>query len=274
MEQSSESAMGPFLKGDRLYGDDFDPVQIAEWHAGDMVDYEAKYVEGEGYHNHVLNRLHAFRHLPSDWEFTRVLSLGGGSGDELAPIASRIRQLDVVEPGEIFGSSSVQGVPTNYHRPGPKNELPFSDSQFDLVLGFGVLHHIPNVSFVLSEISRCLSVGGYACFREPIVSMGDWRYSRSGLTSRERGIPLPLFRNALSDSGLEVIRETRCLFGPLSKLGRLIRKRMRFYEMDSVSLVYLDALICRALAWNGRYHATSKLGRVRPTAVTYVVRKT
>jgi len=35
----------------------------------------------------------------------------------------------------------------------------------------------------------------------------------------------------------------------------------------------LDALFCRAFSWNRRYHATSKLQKLRPTEAYFVLRK-
>ena len=45
--------------------------------------------------------------------------------------------------------------------------LPFSDSQFDIVLGNGVLHHLPNVENVIKAVKRVLRPGGRYIGREP-----------------------------------------------------------------------------------------------------------
>ena len=268
------SGIDRYLRGEALYGDDLSPEEIEEWMAGDRQDYEAKPTTHEaGYHNHALNRRHGFRHLPHDREWERVLSLGGGSGEELEPIASHVRRIDVVEPGDLFVKGEIHGVPAEYRKPGRLNELPYDDETFDLVLAFGVLHHIPNVTFVIGEVARCLVPGGYACLREPTVSMGDWRRSRQALTRRERGIPLGVFRRAVAQAGLETIAETRCGFAPLGKIGRIVRRRFPLYEMDSRPLVRLDAWLCKLFGWSTVYHAEHLLSQIRPTAVALVIRK-
>jgi SAM-dependent methyltransferase len=38
--------------------------------------------------------------------------------------------------------------------------IPFKDSEFDVVYSYGVVHHIPNVLGVLSEVKRVLRPGG------------------------------------------------------------------------------------------------------------------
>lgn len=67
-------------------------------------------------------------------------------------------------------------------------KISFEDNSFDLITSFSVLHHVPNVSFVISELVRVLSKDGYLLIREPIHSMGDWSVKREGLTKNERGI--------------------------------------------------------------------------------------
>ncbi len=49
--------------------------------------------------------------------------------------------------------------------------LPFDDGSFDLVLSFGVLHHIREWPKVMSEVSRVLRPGG-------VYVLGDIAYSR------------------------------------------------------------------------------------------------
>ena len=49
--------------------------------------------------------------------------------------------------------------------------MPFEENEFDIVLSFGVLHHICNWQNVLREISRVLKPEGYFIF-------GDIAYSR------------------------------------------------------------------------------------------------
>ena len=50
-------------------------------------------------------------------------------------------------------------------------KMPFEDNEFDIVLSFGVMHHIGNWQDALSEISRVLKPKGYFIF-------GDLAYSR------------------------------------------------------------------------------------------------
>jgi ubiquinone/menaquinone biosynthesis C-methylase UbiE len=45
--------------------------------------------------------------------------------------------------------------------------LPFKDKSFDLIIGHAVLHHLPEVDKVLSELKRVLKDGGACIFTEP-----------------------------------------------------------------------------------------------------------
>jgi SAM-dependent methyltransferase len=151
----------------------------------------------------------------------------------------------------------------------PDGRLPLPDRTFDLITCFGVLHHIPNVSFVTAELARTLKPGGYIALREPIISLGDWRRPRPGLTKRERGIPLHLLHKFLEDSGLVVCRWSLCGFTVLPRVFKLIRPD--FY--NSGLIAYVDALVSRTFSWNANYHPQSIFDRIRPTSAFFVARK-
>jgi SAM-dependent methyltransferase len=55
--------------------------------------------------------------------------------------------------------------------------LPFASQSFDIVLGNGVLHHLPNLAEVVPQIKRVLRPGGIYIGREPnfISPLIQWK---------------------------------------------------------------------------------------------------
>jgi len=261
-----------YLSGERLWGDDFDASGIAAWYDDEKEAYaELSALPGgrrPTYVYHALNERHGFRHLPAE-RFGEVLGFGSAFGDEFAPIARRIRRLTIVDPSNAWGSGSIEGLETRRLSPGPTGALPLPDGHFDLATCFGVLHHVPNVSRVVGELSRCLRPGGHLLVREPVVSMGDWRDRRPGLTRRERGIPLPLLREIWEQAGMRAVRETLCAFPLTPRLAPL----MKPHPYSSARAVALDAWMSRLFAWNLRYHRTTAFEKLCPTCVFAVLRK-
>ncbi len=262
------SSLDPYLSGARLYGDDFAQPDIDRWFAEEkegyyQLDDRSRYHYGY----HALNWHHGFSRLP-DRRFERVLGFGSARGDELIPILDRAGSITIIEPSDGFKVSDVRGVPVTYVDPNPTGLLTFAGNAFDLVVCLGVLHHIPNVSTVLREIHRCTAPGGYVLLREPIVSLGDWRQPRKGLTRNERGIPLPLLRGMIRDAGFDVVREARCMYNLTSRLNPILKDS----AYNSRAVVLLDDLICR-LPWRNAYHPRTTLERFRVWAVFYVLRK-
>ena len=156
-----------------------------------------------------------------------------------------------------------------YMKANISGHIDLPDNTVDLITCLGVLHHIPNVSYIICEMGRVLKYGGYALIREPIVSMGDWNKPRPGLTKRERGIPLPLFREFISKANLTIFSERLTTFGPLLSICR----RLRVHAYDSALITRLDFLLARLFTFNYSYHSESFVGRLRPTAVYYVLKK-
>jgi SAM-dependent methyltransferase len=241
-----------YLRGEAVYGDDFTDAQIADWFADEREGYanlRLGNVAPYYYEYHAWNRLHAYRHLPNT-SFQHVLGFGSAYGDELLPIIRRIRSITVVDPSSQFRREQVHGVPAKYISPVPNGSLSFEDGCFDLITCFGVLHHIPNVSFVIRELARCLRSGGHMVLREPITSMGDWRKHRPHLTKRERGIPLQILERIVWDSGLTTIKRSFCGFNYSVRLFSPFCKDV--YNCFTATL--LDAVLSAIFAWNVRYH--------------------
>ncbi len=260
-----------YFSGEKLYGDDFTPDQIQAWHDDEKEAYADLGAKDEScyqYVYHALNTVHGFRHLPAR-PFAHALGCGSAYGDEFQPILDRLEQITILEPSDAFDRGHLGGVPVAYVKPRADGMLPFEDETFDLVTCLGVLHHIPNVSDIVREIHRCLKPGGYALIREPVISMGDWRKPRHGLTKHERGIPLPLFREIIEKAGFTTVRETLCMFPLMPKLWQIIDKP----AYNSTLATYADWLSSRLLRWNLRYHATSMPQKFRPTNVYYVLTK-
>jgi len=261
-----------YLSGESLYGDDFDASQVAQWHADEREGY-AELGAGDRprykYAYHAWNRLHAFRHLPRGKAFKNALGFGAAYGDEFDPIASRIEAITIVDPSAAFRQETVCGIPARYMAPASDGRLDLADGAFDLITAIGVLHHIPNVSFMVRELARTLGRDGHMIIREPIVSMGDWRKPRPHLTRHERGIPLEILKSIVRDSGLDIVRTTLCGFVPVQRAFAAFRDD----PYNSRMAAAIDAAACQLLSWNVHYHARSFFQKLRPTSAFLVARK-
>lgn len=262
-----------YYSGERLYGDDFSGVEIDEWFRDEAEAYAnlgAKDSALYKYNYHALNEHHGFRFLPPDWT-GNALGLGSAYGDEFRPIAKKLSGITILDPSDAFEVTEVDGVPCKYEKPSVSGTLPFSESEFDLATSLGVLHHIPNVSYIVSEVHRVLSPGGYFMLREPIRSMGDWRHPRPDLTSRERGISVRFFQQLFDQKRWEIVNRRLCFF-PLYK-------RLKGGEMFlDPHAVKTDARLCSIFRFCTRYHGARLIfnkytNAFRPACVFYVIRK-
>ena len=94
----------------------------------------------------------------------RVLEIGVGLGTDLKQFARGGAQcfgVDITDKHlELTRRNfELEGIPVDL-RKADATRLPFPDGYFDCVYSFGVIHHIPDVSAVLSEVSRVLKPGG------------------------------------------------------------------------------------------------------------------
>lgn len=267
-----------FLSGAELWGDDMGDADLLAWYRAEEEGY-ATLVDGtdpdsaraaeHGYGYGPLNQWHGFRRLPPK-HFESALGLGSSYGDEFLPIAGRLEALTIVEPSKTLRSTSVGPLTPTYLDPSPSGDLPCATSSFDLIVCLGVLHHIPNVTHVIGEMARVAKPESWLLLREPVVSMGDWRHARSGLTSRERGIPRRYLERVIEDAGFRLHRAAWCAFPTTSRLGTL-NHRLGFGGRPGV---WLDATLSKLSSPNYRYHPRSRIQKIRPTSVFYVAQFT
>jgi len=256
-----------YCDGNALVGNDFSLGEIKEWFRDEAEAYYNLPLEQELglYSYHARNWRHGFRYLPSS-PFEHVLCLGGAFGDELQPVLNRAKRVTVLEP-----ASGFQNPRFEYVEPVPSGRMRFADNTFDLVTCFGVLHHIPNVSTVISEMARCTRPSGWQLICEPSHSMGNWERPRHMLTSRERGIPQHLMRKFILDAGLKIVRERKCMFSLTSRIQYFLPKRQFVYNTPWITA--LDDYVCSLPIWSRRYHATNLIQKLRPMAVFFVLQK-
>ncbi len=269
-EASAPAEFSRYLSGELLYGDDFAPEQIAAWYEDEKEGYAdlgRRDHDAYFYSYHGLNIWHVYRHLPPV-RFPRVLGFGSAYGHEFAPIASRIDRLSIVDPSDAFVSRDVYGIPTEYVKPHVSGKLPFQSDVFDLITCFGVLHHLPNVSYIFGELARVLKPGGFLAIREPIISLGDWRHARPGLTKRERGIPLHVLHRLSSTHRLSLASEGLCIFPLTSRFFQSL-----FHGFNQPTAARFDSFACHLFQWNLRYHARTLFQKFRPTSAYLLIRK-
>ncbi|MBE8715493.1 class I SAM-dependent methyltransferase [Sphingobacterium hungaricum] len=263
-----------YKSGAAIYGDDFTISQIQEWYEQEeeaYADLGSKDSEKYAYGYHQLNLQHGFRYLP-DTALENVLGLGAAWGHEFFPIADRITNLHIIEPSENLRSEKIKNLTPIYKKPSIEGAIDYPSDYFDLVTCFGTIHHIPNVSFVLSELCRVAKPGGYILLREPVVSMGDWTKRRAGLTKNERGIPLNKLQSIFKELDVEIVHEGLC-FCMTPFLQRIWKKFSSTPIYSYKSYILFDKWLSKLFANNLHYHATKKSERIAPQSVYYVLRK-
>lgn len=265
-----ENELAEYFNGKKLIGDNYSKEDILAWYSQEKEAYASLFSsEPYFYKYHALNKACGFDFIKVYlMNNLRVCAFGSAYGDELIPISDMVISTILIDSDDSFHKKSVfEGVKKILANPGGEIKLP--DQSLDLITCFGVLHHIPNVSFVLSELARCLTEGGILLIREPITTMGDWRFLRTGATKNERGIPDKIFDQIIQDCGLQIIKKTPCFFPPFSAVCRKLGIHPYMHKVT----VSIDLLLSKIFIWNYRYHRTNFVSKFAPACNFYVCQK-
>jgi len=276
MNVKTIETMNEYLTGEKLYGDDFSLKQIQSWfddesHGFDELEGEAEKKSNE-YEFHRLNWMYGFSKFQKNMKFHEALGIGSAWGYEFEPYIDKIQNITIIEPSDILAKNKIGRINPDYVKPNVSGKIDMPDNMFDLITCFGTLHHIPNVSFVLTELIRVLKQGGFLLIREPINSMGDWTKERKGLTKRERGIAPHIFEKIFAKNNIRIVSKNYMFTGTFA-LQRILNKFSNKYLIKSSIYLHFDKILSKWMAWNYHYHAQNRRQRLAPQNVFYVVTK-
>ena len=262
------------LLGRRLHGADLDAAGIAAWFAdeqngyADLVGDDGRDDDAAPSTGHAI-RFHALPYLGTR-HFAYCLALGAADGREYAPFAGRVDRFVAIEPGRKFWCREIAGAPADYRLPSLHGTLDLPGASCDLAASFGVLHHIPNVAQVLGEVARVLKPGAPFLIREPIVSLGDFRRARPGLTRNERGIPHAMLDAMLAEAGF-AIRAKRFVNFPGTR--ELPFRLGLGSAWDNRAIVRVDSALASATAWNARYWRPRLWDKLAPRSAYWIAER-
>lgn len=265
--------------GNVLAGDDLDADQLRLWFAQEQ---EAFYEDDAGnsdvdpWYAHMRRVNHRLGfdliepHLPRQGA---IFMVGPGSGVELDEFARAHPSWvpHFLEASQNFRRTLLAKWPRSVIvEPETSGRIALPSDSQDVVCAFSVLHHIPNVSFVLTELGRVTRPGGFLLVREPCSSMGDWRYPRS-TTPNERGISRHLLLSMARRAGFVVWRRPiPILFEPIN---RVLKKTIGFAGLPFGLVHGFDSVVSGVLALNDHYWRDSFYKKLGPSSYFYVLRK-
>lgn len=268
---NTERDINEYFSGAKLIGDDYNELEILQWYEQEKNAY-ARLVDSRTtyqYEYHALNKACGFRMLKDVPAGTlRACGFGSAFGDELQPIRDKIASTVLIDSASSFHEKPLPDTVRTVLAQA-SGAINCGTNAFDLITCFGVLHHIPNVSFVMNELYRCLDSGGILMVREPTTSMGDWRLSRAGVTKNERGIPSTIFKEIILNTGFEILKCTPCVFPPLAVACR----KVGCSPYNSKITTFFDLLLSKLFLWNYQYHRINLIDKFSPASNFYVCRK-
>jgi SAM-dependent methyltransferase len=116
-----------------------------------------------------VRRAAAFAHAQGvDLGSARALDVGTGTGSTLVHLREAgVRHLSGNDISRDMLDIATRKLPGVELTLGPVEDAAYEDSSFDLVLGFSVLHHLPDLRRFFEWLARVLTPGGAFAFSDP-----------------------------------------------------------------------------------------------------------
>ncbi len=263
------------LLGDELYGNDLNGADLQRWYDDEEQGFAnlatGLYANADGDFDigtNALNRFHGAK-LPKR-VYETCLAIGCANGADVLALGLDIGRIVAIEPSRRWWKNFVGPVPAEYRMPTLVGTIDLPDQSVDLAIALGALHHVATVETVVLEMGRVLRPGGWLLLREPMISMGDFRFQRHGLTMNERGIPRAIMNDFIGKSGLDLVTSLPCSFQAINRAVQFLGGDTAY---DSKFLVWLDSLLSRLTLFNARYWRPRLIDKVAPTSMVYVATK-
>lgn len=265
--------------GSHLVGDDFTAEQLTLWFSQEQEAFykgDAGNSKGDPWYAYMrfVNDVLGFAPIEAKQiPIKTMLVLGPGSGVEVRKFSQSHPdcRFSFLEASKQFQVDLRNDFPTSdIIAPAYDGRIALDASTQDMTCAFSVLHHIPNVSKVISEISRVTKPGGFLLVREPCSSMGDWRFPRSA-TPNERGISRQMLLAIAERAGFIPERPPVPII--LEPLNKLIKKTIGFNNVSFPLLYRADQLLSRLVSINDRYWRDSWFKKIGPSSYFYLFKK-
>lgn len=263
--------------GDELAGDNFSEEKIEKW----FIQEQEAYYEMDSEHDLASDPWYVYmRYVNEKLGFKYInrlkrkngamLVIGPGPGVEVDKFCSSNSdwQLFFLEASENYMTELQRKFLNScIVKPRINGAIDLEDNKVDAVVAFSVLHHIPNVSKLISESFRVLNSGGILLVREPCSSMGDWRYKRSA-TPNERGISKQLLLKMANEAGFILLHKPiPIIFEPINTI---LKKTIGFSFIPNSLLYIIDSIISKIVSFNDYYWRDKWYKKIGPSSFFYV----
>jgi 2-polyprenyl-3-methyl-5-hydroxy-6-metoxy-1,4-benzoquinol methylase len=154
---------------------DWRPDGVTDQFLADAVTYHERYTNNEMW-TYIMRRCLWFLSLPDLNASLKILDVGSGSGNTVFPLATLLPKANIVATdispqltmmlAKIAETASLSERITCYCVDFHKDV--FADSQFDLVCGGAILHHMLDPKAALVNVAKWVKPGGSIVLVEPM----------------------------------------------------------------------------------------------------------
>ena len=148
-----------------------------------MTKIEKWFMNRPRHAERAINRAEKLLHFVDMKEEQNFLEVGCGSGAVSKHIARKYRLnvtgIDIDLEQIQLARENIDDIPNIQFSVVDATKLPFQDNDFDIVLSFGVMHHISNWLDAFGEIRRVLKPKGYFIYADIVFYESIARFGRS-----------------------------------------------------------------------------------------------